>query len=244
MITNNYIFDLVSSSFVIFFSFLLVYTCKGFLQAYIALAFGDSTAQDDGFCTLNPLAHVDILGLTVLIVCYTLFAALLPTFFPKATLLMLPLLFSVRWSFPISINPTNFKHPRLAVPIVTMAGPIALFAIAFITLAGLHLYLSLALKNHITQPVTTTVLSITSTMINLSIWLGIFNLLPVPPLAGGELLHHLLPYKNQYIIDWITEHSLYIFLFIFCCPVISDIILGGIETLSMIIKNVMLLAFS
>lgn len=240
MMHNHLALELLNRSIVFFLVLLLIYTIKGFTQASAAYLLGDRTAKDDGFLSLNPLMHLNVMGLVVIIVLYSVAAIALPEFFPKSTYLMLPLVLGVQWSIPITLTPRNFKRETLSVVLVALAGPLALVFTAFLALAFLHLFLSFALAHNIPSNVTTTALNISSTIVSLAIWFGLFDLLPVPPLDGGIILRQVLPIQQQHIADWIEEYALYILLFLFFCPGIREIFLGFMSSMSMLIKSIML----
>ena len=240
MMRNHLALELLNRSIVFFLVLLLIYSIKGCTQAATAYFMGDRTAKDDGFLTLNPLAHLNVMGLIVIVTLYSVAAIALPEFFPKSTYLMLPLVLGVQWAIPISLNPRNFKKETLSVSLVALSGPLALIFTAFLALAFLHVFLSMALAYKIPANVTTTALNISSTIVSLAIWFGLFDLLPIPPLDGGIILRQLLPMKHQHIADWIEEYALYILLFLFFCPGIREIFLGFMSSMSMLIKSIML----
>ncbi len=138
-------------------------------HGYAALALGDSTARRMGRLTINPLCHVDLFY--TLIMPITLYALGLP---PLAV------------AKPVPVNPQMFHSasPRRGMMLVAAAGPLVNFAILLFSTLCLHLGLSI----------------MPPTMIELSFWvfiingiLGLFNLIPIPPLDGSKILAGLLP---------------------------------------------------
>lgn len=148
--------------------FLLAVVAHEVAHGFAAYSMGDSTAKDAGRLTLNPIAHVDPVGTVVL----------------PALLIIAhsPVLFG--WAKPVPVNPRNFRNPRKGMFITSLAGPFANFGLAALT--------AVILKTGIAAPnsVLWTFL-LYGVIINLI--LGVFNLLPVPPLDGANMLFSVLP---------------------------------------------------
>ncbi len=146
--------------------------------------FGDKTARNAGRLTLNPIPHIDPFG-TVLL--------------PLALLLVSRGSFTFGYAKPVPVNPFFMKHRRDMV-FVALAGPLTNFAVAIaITLIGMLV--------HLFGVSTTTVsgagVSVTELFTlfymaaYINVWLGIFNLIPVPPLDGSHVLEYFLPPSAQ-----------------------------------------------
>jgi len=143
---------------------LLALTMHEFAHAFVAYLRGDGTAKAMGRMTLNPIPHIDILGLICII--FTPFG----------------------WAKPVPINPANFKNPKMDEIYVSLAGVTAnlLQALFF----GLIIRLTdFMVFGNYAEIVHTLVLM--SVVINCG--LAIFNLIPVPPLDGSHVLKELLP---------------------------------------------------
>ena len=143
------------------------------MHGFVALKFGDHTAQKSGRLTLNPIPHIDPVG-----------TILLPA------LLILtgsPILFG--WAKPVPVNPLNFSNLRRGEFMVSAAGILANFGLAALAVVIYHILNSLPQ----TFPAILGSLLQFSVMINLL--LGIFNLLPIPPLDGSKILLSQLPYN-------------------------------------------------
>ncbi len=137
-----------------------------------ALWQGDTTARDLGRLTLNPLPHLDLLGSIVL---------------PGALMLMhSPLLFG--WAKPVPINAANLRQPRDGMVGVALAGPAsnALLALAFGALARL------APEQGLLSPLRD--MGYVGVIFNCA--LGLFNLIPIPPLDGSWVLMRFLPLRH------------------------------------------------
>lgn len=141
-------------------------------HGYAALALGDTTARDAGRLSLNPLRHVDRVG-TVII----------PGFLLLTQLLLPPhrVSFMFGWAKPVPIGAYRFRDPRRGMAIVAVAGPAMNFLLAWVgALLVQFLDNDLAVQFLFYFILTNLVL-------------GLFNLLPIPPLDGGRVAVGLLP---------------------------------------------------
>ena len=136
-------------------------------HGFAANALGDPTAKRAGRLTLDPLRHLDPIGTICL------------------------LFFHVGWAKPVPVDPRYFKHRRRDMALVSLAGPLSNFLLA---LAALFLYHPLRLSN--SNVVMTIALMFYMTAV-MSIGLGVFNLIPVPPLDGSKILFSFVPYRIE-----------------------------------------------
>lgn len=139
-------------------------------HGYAALAFGDRTALMAGRLTLNPLKHLDPIGSVIL----------------PLILILTHAPFPFGWARPVPYNPFNLRDQKWGTLAVSAAGIGANF--------GLAIVFSLILRGALFFGVTSVpFLSVVSLIILANISLGIFNLLPVPPLDGSRIFFALLP---------------------------------------------------
>lgn len=136
-------------------------------HGWTALLLGDPTAKNAGRLTLDPLRHLDPIG----------------------TLCML--LFHVGWAKPVPVNVRNFRHPRRDIALTSLAGPLSNFVLAL-----LALFAHALLRRSAVTAVVVLDLIASSTAV-MSIGLGVFNLIPVPPLDGSKILFSFLPYRTE-----------------------------------------------
>lgn len=136
-------------------------------HGYVAWKLGDPTARRAHRLTLNPLAHIDLFG-----------SILLPLFL---FFLKSPVLFG--WAKPVPFNPWYFRDQRRGIMLVGAAGPVTNFVLAM--LSGI-LYRMIGPSGGIIA-----LFLIYLCMTN--IFLGVFNLIPIPPLDGSRIVMGLLP---------------------------------------------------
>ena len=219
--------------------FLLIFTWRGFMQALIAKMMGDRTPEDDGFLTLNPLAHVDLVGMLMILGGFFFAAAFLSSAIPRTILLMMLIMTGVRWTIPVHIDDRNFKNYRLGGIITSLTGPLSNFLLAFASVGMLRLVIALNLAPF----ATITIVEIIKMLIHLTLFFGVIALVPLPPFDGGKILHYALPYRLQWIVQKLEEYSLIILLVILFAPGISTLFFGGIFKVAWFIKRIMFSVF-
>ena len=149
------------------------------MHGWVALKFGDHTAERAGRLTLNPIPHIDLFG-----------TVLLP-----ALLIMTgsPILFG--WAKPVPVNPLNFRSLRRGELMVSAAGVVANFTLAIVAAIIFHIL------NALPQTFPALLGSLLLFTVKINLVLGIFNLFPIPPLDGSKVLLSQLPYK------WAKEYQ-------------------------------------
>lgn len=185
-------------------------TFHEFAHAFVADKLGDDTPRRQGRLNLNPLSHIDPVGFFMLIFAH------------------------FGWGKPVEINPTNFNRKRsmsAQEAIVALAGPVMNLIIAIvltIILFAINAFAS-------TFAFTTVGMLICLTLqmaISVNIGLGVFNLIPLPPLDGSKVLMGFLPYNAK---RWFEEHEkvfYIIFLVIWITPIASLIISPAIDAIT------------
>ena len=130
-----------------------------------ALALGDPTAKRQHRLILNPLRHIDWFGLLMMLVA------------------------GFGWARPVPVNPNYFKKPRQGMALTALAGPASNLLLALLLLIPARLIYTYAHYSVFNQ----TALDFLTSTAALSIGLGLFNLIPIPPLDGSKVLAVLLP---------------------------------------------------
>lgn len=168
---------------------LIALTFHEFAHAYAADKLGDDTPRMQGRLNLNPFSHVDWFGMIMLIIA------------------------GFGWGKPVQINRRNFSNSKIstssAEAIVAIAGPIMNFIIAFIF--TIIMFVLLVFAPSVLAALNGSIYVIFLNIILVNISLGLFNLIPVPPLDGSKVLIHFLPYNAK---QWFenNQYTFYIVL--------------------------------
>jgi Zn-dependent protease len=149
---------------VLILAFVFALTVHEFSHAFAARLLGDRTAEDAGRLTLNPIAHLDLLG----------------------TLLLVTAGFG--WGKPVPVNPYNLRSPRFGNALVAAAGPISNLLMVVVFGLGLRFALD---TSALGPDNLLSVFLLALTQINLV--LMVFNLIPIPPLDGSRVFFSFLP---------------------------------------------------
>ena len=152
---------------------LLSLTIHEAAHAWTADRLGDNTARLRGRVSLNPIVHMDLIGTVVL--------PLLAVFSH------LPL---IGWAKPVPVSVRNLRHPRRDFMLVAAAGPISNLLQALVAAVALRVLLAGATEGGTAASLAANVLFLA---IQINLLLAFFNLIPVPPLDGGNVLLGLLP---------------------------------------------------
>ena len=155
---------------------LLSLTVHEFFHAWTAKRFGDDTAERMGRLTLNPIAHIDLMGLIVMIASQ----------------------FRFGWAKPVPVNPMNLRNPRIADVWISAAGPLSNFGLAFIA-AVIFRMLDSGLFSITAGTEALATMMWYAVRINLG--LAFFNLIPLFPLDGSHILRNLLPPRFDETMD-------------------------------------------
>jgi len=158
---------------------LLVLSIHEVSHGFVANRLGDPTARLVGRLSLNPIRHIDPIGAVCMV------------------------LFHFGWAKPVPINTRFFKNPKRDMAFTALAGPLSNFLISFLVIP-LYLLLELLASSLGIMGVPLYLLSIPYTFLllvhQISLGLGLFNLIPIPPLDGSRVLFAFLPDRYYYKI--------------------------------------------
>lgn len=161
---------------------LIAITFHEFAHGFVAYKLGDNTAKNEGRLSLNPLDHLDPIGSLML-----LFAGF-------------------GWGKPVQINPRNFNRDmpmKKAEAIVAAAGPIMNFILA-ILFTIINLSIIKFFNGFYNLQIGMITVGIIENCVIVNLGLGIFNLIPLPPLDGSKILSNFLPYKAR---EWFESRE-------------------------------------
>lgn len=145
-----------------------------FAHAFVAVKLGDDTPKLRGRVTINPMAHIDPLGFLMIF------------------------LFGFGYAKPVEVRARNFKKPKRDMAIVALAGPLSNFIQAFVYLLISAIFSVVLIITGIAPLEYICMFFTFAALINIR--LGVFNMIPVPPLDGSRLLTAVLPTKVYFKI--------------------------------------------
>lgn len=164
----NIFFEIIIHALVLFTAF----PVHEFAHAYVAHKLGDDTAKYQGRMTINPFAHLDLMG----------------------TLMMIFIGFG--WAKPVPINPNNFKNRKVGMALSSLAGPVSNLIMAYIAM----IIYKIISFNFLTSEVMYNIAVMFAYMVSLNIGLAVFNMLPIPPLDGSRIFSLFLNEDSYFYI--------------------------------------------
>ncbi|MBR3880602.1 MAG: site-2 protease family protein [Mailhella sp.] len=176
-------------------------------HGWAALRRGDPTAYMLGRLTLNPVPHIDPMGMGMFVF----------------TALFSPFVFG--WAKPVPINPRYFRNPRKDMLFVTAAGPLTNILLALSFAAALRLLLFAPDSFLLYNPVGKYLLQMFQVGIIANFTLAWINLIPIPPLDGGHILEGLLPRRAALWFSSIERYGFLIVVVLLASGLMSSILL-------------------
>jgi len=169
--------------------FLLALTLHEVAHGFVAYKLGDPTAQRLGRLSLNPLRHLDPLGVLAF------------------------LIMKIGWAKPVPVDARYFKNPRQDMIWVSLAGVSAnlLLAVA----SGLAARLLIPLGNLLPMSIFWPLIQMIAASVWINVMLAVFNLIPIPPLDGGQVLGNLLPREIARVYNKLEPLGFFILLALF-----------------------------
>ncbi len=200
------------TAFIIFFGFLIIsMTVHEFAHGWVAYKCGDNTAKYSGRLTLNPLQHIDLMWTIILPIASFFFAGFI---FGAAK--------------PVPVNYWALKNPRRDMMLVGAAGPLSNFIFAFVLIQIMRFVPSTPMLDFILK-----------NLIFVNVLLGVFNLIPIPPLDGSRIVSGLLPPEISNEYSKIEPYGFYIILILVWLNVFQLFVLPAVN----LILRIMSLSF-
>lgn len=186
-----------------------------YAHAFVATKLGDETPRLQGRLTLNPMAHIDIMGALMI------------------------LLVGFGYAKPVQVNARRFKNPKAGMAITALAGPVSnlIMALIFAILGNIVL---VVLSNGVSTEkgfvLAQAIYTFTSLAATINVSLAVFNILPIPPLDGSKILALIIPQKYYFKYMRYERYIIYgvfllIILGILDTPLsfLSGLIMSGIQ---------------
>ena len=164
--------------------FLITITVHEVAHAYVAWRLGDPTARAMGRISLNPMRHIDPVGLIMMVV------------------------LRFGWAKPVQINPRNFRNEKAGMAISALAGPVSNLLMAFAGVILFHTFLFVFLRN--TTEVTSFMYSTIRFFLEFIRWnilFAVFNMLPIPPLDGSRIVNYFLPPHLSRYYEYVERYG-------------------------------------
>jgi len=181
-------------------TFILAITVHEFMHAWSALRLGDNTAEREGRVTLNPIAHFDPLGF--------LFG-----------LLLIFGLSPIAWGKPVPVNPHRLQGGRRGMALVAFAGPLSNLVMAIVIPIIITVGSRMLFGTDRANPAVAFANELFQAMLFWNIALFVFNLIPIPPLDGFNILAGLAPSYWIPKLEFVRQYAFIILLLVMFFPI-------------------------
>lgn len=172
-----------------------------FAHAKVADMLGDSTPRSMGRLTLNPVAHLDLIGSIAF------------------------LIGGFGWAKPVMVDTSNFRNPRTDYALVSIAGPASNVLMAFLGYLALRFLGSYGLLTNDSLELVLTLIVV------YNINFAILNMMPIPPLDGSRIITSLLPRDLQFTLERLSFVSLIVLILVLNTPIASKIFIPLQQTI-------------
>jgi Zn-dependent protease len=186
---------------------LLAVTVHEVAHGWVADKLGDPTARLAGRLTLNPFKHLDPIGTLVFVITRM-----------------------VGWAKPVPVNPYNLRNPQRDMIWVAAAGPAANILLASGFALIYHIFNNWL--DFSVGPVTTPVVAVAQLGVYINLGLATFNILPIPPLDGSNILMGILPRDLAIQYERITPYGFIILLILIFTNLVSTVLFPIINTMA------------
>ena len=226
MVLSSSILDAINEVAIWLPLLVMLFTVENFFEALSAKIGGDSTAEDAGFLTLNPIPHINVVNLIIFLLLLIPFMAFIGGRVPAMVFITLPALLGAPIRYSVPVNQNNFKWPVIGSIMYALSVFIAGLVLAFFAVVVFWL---------ITRYSPSLAAILQELLIRIafcSMYWGIIELIPVPPFHAGRALRYIIPQSWSGVADYLEEYALIILMVLFFAPITSDIFRSGVATIS------------
>ena len=197
---------------------ILALTFHEFCHGFAAYRLGDRTAKHDGRLSFNPLKHIDPIGLILIIAA------------------------GFGWAKPVMVNPYNLRNPKQDMAIISLSGPLSNFVFGFI---ALFIFQSILTFTSVPNTFIIYAAAFLNLLFQINVGLGLFNMLPIPPLDGSKFFGFLLPDHLYFRFTNFRYGFMLLVILIFTdvIPVILSPLIRAVETGYLTVINAILSLF-
>jgi Zn-dependent protease len=204
-INQDYIENIIFMLSIMLVPGLMAITCHEVSHGFVADKLGDKTARLMGRLTLNPLKHLDLIGTLAIFIIH------------------------IGWAKPVPVNFNNLRNPKRDMIWVAAAGPVTNFILATVSALALNGLVAITFMvpgNPVFKMFIDPIIMMLAVSVYFNLILGIFNLIPVPPLDGGRVMVGLLPYRQSVAYAGIERYGMIgiLLIVIFFPGVLSNIL--------------------
>ena len=194
--------------------FLLALTIHEFAHGWVANRLGDPTARLQGRLTLNPLAHLDIIG--------TIAFVLTP----------------FGWAKPVPVDARYLRNPHRDMILISAAGPASNLFLAVLSAFVLQTIPWGQLLTEQSAWLIVPIASVVGTSVSVNVILVVFNLLPIPPLDGSRILSGLLPLRQAIAYNQLEPYGFIIIFLLFYSGALRPVLGFAVNTLTPVLLGV------
>ena len=199
---TEFIMDFISKALYMLPGILIGFTVHEYAHAYVSTKLGDYLPKSQGRLTLSPTAHIDPIGLALF------------------------LFMGFGWAKPVQTNPSSYKNYRRGSIMVALAGVTAnlITVIVFTLITKIFFIVIFSMNIAYMGNTIQIILDIFDKVIWVNIILMLFNLIPIPPLDGFQVLFNIIGIRGRMVLEKILPYSTFILMAFIISP-LSDILL-------------------
>ena len=195
---------------------LIALTGHELAHAWVSTKLGDPTPRREGRLTLNPMAHLDLVG----------------------TILMI--LTGFGWAKPVGVNPMYYRDRKKGMALTAIAGPVANLIMAFFgVLIGMLLLVAGSYLGW-SEDVIGVIMLVCYLFATRNLGFMVFNLIPIPPLDGSKVLGMFLPNRTYYTMLQYERYAILLIMFLSLSGAFDLIIGTGVDAVYMAIERIVL----